>query len=82
MGIEIATPGEEAIPYVVYDLSIMDMEQRKAKAMHFPSASKLANYLGTDRRQINKQRQIGVKTYAPRINKTVAIRIDKVPKAI
>lgn len=37
---------EEGIRHIVYDLSIKNLDERKAKAIHFDTANQVAHFLG------------------------------------
>lgn len=72
---------KEAKPHVIYDCSIIDISERREKALHFDTASSCSRYLGmahwktlnayTSLEAIRKKK----KYYSDKHNKYYAIRL-------
>jgi hypothetical protein len=68
---------ENAIEYLVYDLSIEDIEQRRANAVTYRSGKCVCNFMGYPPNKISDLRQIGRKVLSRNDGKTYAVRIKK-----
>lgn len=68
---------ENAVEYLVYDLSILDIEERRAKAVTFRSGKCVCNFMGYPPNKISEMRQIGRKVISRNDGKTYAVRIKK-----
>jgi hypothetical protein len=68
---------ENAIEYLVYDLSIEDIEERRAKAVTYRSGKCVCNFMGYPPNKISDLRQIGRKVISRNDGKTYAVRIKK-----
>lgn len=67
---------ENAIPHVLYDVSL-PIEERKIKAIEFPSAKHAANFLGIPPNQIYALRTPGKRVRHRSSGKEYAVRIKK-----
>lgn len=67
---------ENAVPHVLYDVSL-PIEERKQKAIVFPSAKHVANFLGMPYNQIYALRQPGKRVRHRVTGKEYALRIMK-----
>lgn len=67
---------EQELKHIVYDLSIKDIEERKAKAKHFDTANEVVKYLGVRVETIFRNRAIGKKVTALN-KKQYAVRVIK-----
>lgn len=68
---------ENAIAYVVYDLSIFPIEERQRQARVFRSGKCVCNFMGYPPNKITDLRQIGRKVVSRNDGKTYAVRIKK-----
>lgn len=68
---------ENAVEYLVYDLSIEDIEERRANAVHYRSGKCVCNFMGYPPNKISEMRQIGRKVISRNDGKTYAVRIKK-----
>lgn len=68
---------ENAISYVVYDLSIFPIEERQRQAKVFRSGKCVCNFMGYPPNKISDLRQIGRKVVSRNDGKTYAVRIKK-----
>lgn len=68
---------ENAIAYVVYDLSIFPIEERQRQARVFRSGKCVCNFMGYPPNKITDFRQIGRKVISRNDGKTYAVRIKK-----
>ena len=68
---------ENAIAYVVYDLSIFPIEERRRQAINFRSGKCVCNFMGYPPNKITDLRQIGRKVVSRNDGKTYAVRIKK-----
>ena len=68
---------ENAIAYVVYDLSIFPIEERRRQAINFRSGKCVYNFMGYPPNKITDLRQIGRKVVSRNDGKTYAVRIKK-----
>jgi len=68
---------ENAISYVVYDLSIFPIEERQRQAVTFRSGKCVCNFMGYPPNKITDLRQIGRKVVSRNDGKTYAVRIKK-----
>ena len=68
---------ENAISYVVYDLSIFPIEERQRQAKVFRSGKCVCNFMGYPPNKITDLRQIGRKVVSRNDGKTYAVRIKK-----
>lgn len=71
---------EDGNPHWLYDLSIIDVVERKEKRQWFSAAHKLANFIGVPPKTIYCKRTIGTKIFSPRFNRWYAIRFVHVEK--
>lgn len=67
---------EEGLKHIVYDLSIENLEERKAKAIPFDTANQVAAYLGINVDIVFRNRMVGKKVKALN-KKQYAIRVIK-----
>lgn len=67
---------EGSRPHRVYDLSILDVDERRQKSIVFPSAEKTAQYLGVPRNHLAEVRGVGRQYFSKKHNKKFAIRIE------
>lgn len=67
---------EEGLRHIVYDLSIENIEERKAKAIPFDTANQVADYLGIKVETVFRNRIVGKKVIALN-KKQYAIRVIK-----
>jgi hypothetical protein len=68
---------ENAVEYLVYDLSIEDIEERRANAVVYRSGKCVCNFMGYPPNKISELRQIGRKVVSRNDGKTYAVRIKK-----
>lgn len=68
---------ENAISYVVYDLSIFPIEERQRQAKVFRSGKCVCNFMGYPPNKITDLRQIGRKVISRNDGKIYAVRIKK-----
>jgi uncharacterized protein YlzI (FlbEa/FlbD family) len=68
---------ENAVEYLVYDLSIEDIEERRAKAVTYRSGKCVCNFMGYPPNKISDLRQIGRKVISRIDGKTYAVRVKK-----
>ena len=68
---------ENAIAYVVYDLSIFPIEERQRQAKVFRSGKCVCNFMGYPPNKITDLRQIGRKVISRNDGKIYAVRIKK-----
>lgn len=68
---------ENAVAYLVYDLSIEDIEERRQKAVTFRSGKCVCNFMGYPPNKIVDLRQIGRKVVSRNDGKTYAVRVRK-----
>ena len=68
---------ENAVEYLVYDLSIIDIKERRAKAVTFRSGKCVCNFMGYPPNRISDLRQVGRKVISRNDGKTYAVRIKK-----
>lgn len=68
---------ENAIAYIVYDLSIFPIEERRRQAVNFRSGKCVCNFMGYPPNKITDLRQIGRKVVSRNDGKTYAVRIKK-----
>ena len=68
---------ENAVEYLVYDLSIEDIEERRANAVAYRSGKCVCNFMGYPPNKISELRQIGRKVISRNDGKTYAVRIKK-----
>lgn len=67
---------EEGLKHIVYDLSIKNLDERKAKAIPFDTANQVAAYLGIKVDIVFRNRMVGKKVTALN-KKQYAIRVIK-----
>ena len=63
--------------HILYDLSIEDLEERKAKARTFDCVKDISIYTGVKVETIFKKRTSGTKLKSTMLNKTFAVRVKK-----
>ena len=68
---------ENAVAYLVYDLSIEDIEERRSKAVTFRSGKCVCNFMGYPPNKIVDLRQVGRKVVSRNDGKTYAVRVKK-----
>jgi hypothetical protein len=68
---------ENAVAYLVYDLSIDDIEERRAKAVTFRSGKCVCNFMGYPPNKITDLRQVGRRVVSRNDGKTYAVRVKK-----
>jgi hypothetical protein len=68
---------ENAVEYLVNDLSIEDIEERKAKAVTYRSGKCVCNFMGYPPNKISDLRQVGRKVISRLDGKTYAVRVKK-----
>lgn len=68
-------PGEGAVPHRVFDLSIKDVNERRAKAQVFPTGQHVINYLGVSNTKFYNNREPGKRIFSKKHNKAFAVRI-------
>ena len=68
---------ENAVEYLVYDLSIIDIKERRAKAVTFRSGKCVCNFMGYAPNRISDLRQVGRKVMSKIDGKTYAVRVKK-----
>jgi hypothetical protein len=68
---------ENAVEYLVYDLSIDDIGERRAKAVTYRSGKCVCNFMGYPPNKISDLRQIGRKVTSRIDGKTYAVRVKK-----
>ena len=68
---------ENAVEYLVYDLSIIDIKERRAKAVTFRSGKCVCNFMGYAPNRITELRQVGRKVISRIDGKTYAVRVKK-----
>jgi hypothetical protein len=66
---------DNAVKHILYDLSIEDIAERRAKAVIKDSAAEVASYLGVAPRTVFKNRSPGKKIYSNFLKKHFAVRI-------
>ena len=68
---------ENAVEYLVYDLSIADIEERRKKAVTFRSGKCVCNFMGYPPNKISDLRQVGRKVTSRIDGNTYAVRVKK-----
>lgn len=68
---------ENAVQYIVYDLSIFPIEERQRQALTFRSGKCVCNFMGYAPNKISDLRQIGRKVISRIDGKTYAVRVKK-----
>jgi len=68
---------ENAVEYLVYDLSIEDIEERRSKAVTYRSGKCVCNFMGYPPNKISDLRQVGRKVISRLDGKTYAVRVKK-----
>ena len=68
---------ENAVEYLVYDLSIEDIEERRKKAVTYRSGKCVCNFMGYPPNKISDLRQVGRKVISRLDGKTYAVRVKK-----
>lgn len=68
---------ENAVAYLVYDLSIEDITERRQKAVTFRSGKCVCNFMGYPPNKIVDLRQVGRKVVSRNDGKTYAVRVKK-----
>ncbi len=68
---------ENAVPHVIYDLTIQDVNERREKAVHVPTGRHAATFLGIDMRKLWDNRTPGRRIYSSHHGKHFAVRIAK-----
>lgn len=68
---------ENAVEYLVYDLSIADIEERRKKAVTFRSGKCVCNFMGYPPNKISDLRQVGRKVISRLDGNTYAVRVKK-----
>jgi hypothetical protein len=68
---------ENAVEYLVYDLSIEDIEERRKKAVTYRSGKCVCNFMGYPPNKISDLRQVGRKVTSRIDGKTYAVRVKK-----
>lgn len=68
---------ENAVEYLVYDLSIADIEERRNKAVTFRSGKCVCNFMGYPPNKISDLRQVGRKVISRIDGNTYAVRVKK-----
>jgi len=68
---------ENAVEYLVYDLSIEDIQERKKKAVTYRSGKCVCNFMGYPPNKISDLRQVGRKVISRLDGKTYAVRVKK-----
>ena len=68
---------ENGVEYLVYDLSILDIEERRAKAVTFRSGKSVCNFMGYPPNKISDLRKIGRQVISRVDGKTYAVRVKK-----
>lgn len=65
---------EDMIPVVIYDVTIEDIEERKAKAVTYDSIKKACAKLDLGYNSIKRSINLRQRVFCPRLNKPIAIR--------
>lgn len=68
--------GYGGVPHRVYDLSIVDIEERRAKSKPFATAKEAAAYLGVKDDTVFNNRKPGKRIKSPVYNREFAVRIE------
>lgn len=68
---------ENAVAYIVYDLSIFPVEERQKQAVTFRSGKCVCNFMGYPPNKISDLRQVGRKVVSRNDGKTYAVRVKK-----
>jgi len=68
---------ENAVEYLVYDLSIADIEERRKKAVTFRSGKCVCNFMGYPPNKISDLRQVGRRVTSRIDGNTYAVRVKK-----
>jgi TATA-box binding protein (TBP) (component of TFIID and TFIIIB) len=68
---------ENAVEYLVYDLSIFPIEERQKKAVLFRSGKCVCNFMGYPPNKIADLRKVGRKVISRLDGKTYAVRVKK-----
>lgn len=68
---------ENAVEYLVYDLSIFPIEERQKQAKLFRSGKCVCNFMGYPPNKISDLRQVGRKVISRLDGKTYAVRVKK-----
>ena len=71
---------ENAVEYIVYDLSIFPIEERQKQAITFRSGKCVCNFMGYPPNKISDLRQVGRKVVSRLDGKTYAVRVKKKDK--
>lgn len=73
--------GLGGVPHRVYDLSIQNIEERKAKSIPFNSAKEVASFLGVKDDTVFNNRKPGKRIKSPVFNRQFAVRIESDKKS-
>jgi len=68
---------DNAVPHVIFDLSIADVNKRREKAIRVPTGRHAATFLGVDMRKLWDNRTPGRRIWSNAHGKHFAVRIAK-----
>jgi hypothetical protein len=71
----VLEPGEGAVPHRVYDLSIVDLQERKEQSIVFSSATEAMNYMGIGHTVFYRNRKSGCQIFSKKLNRKFAVRV-------
>jgi protein associated with RNAse G/E len=68
---------EDRVPVVVYDVSIVDMEERKKKAKYYETMKKTCQVLQVSQKSLHAAIKNRGRVFSPALQKEVAVRYKK-----
>lgn len=68
---------EDRVPVVVYDVSILDLEERKKKAKHYDTMKKTCQVLQVSQKTLHLAIKKRGRVFSPALQKEVAVRYKK-----
>lgn len=68
---------EDRVPVVVYDVSIVDLEERRKKAKHYDTMKKTCQELHISHKALSAAIKARRRIYSPVLKKEVAVRYKK-----
>lgn len=68
---------EDRVPVVVYDVSIVDLEERRNKARYYETMKKTCQVLQVSQKTLHLAIKKRCRVYSPALQKEVAVRYKK-----
>lgn len=68
---------EDRVPVVVYDVSIVDLEERKKKAKYYETMKKTCQVLQVSQKSLHSAIKNRGRVFSPALQKEVAVRYKK-----